>query len=473
MQRRILLPAGLAVACCALALAIQWSRLLNHDVAYLVWVADRMVGGAVFGVDIREINPPMSALLYLPAALAAPLAGLDQAVKLWIGALFALALIVLGRVAAPELRLPLVAAVGLFVALAFPREFGQRDQIALLFLLPYSFGPGQTRGWQLSSGILAGLAVCIKPHFLLVVIAAFALRRRTGPAEWAIGFTGLTYGAVLLAFFQPYLSQMLPQAREGYSGIIPRPEGFEQARVIAIYLVMVSAIALLGRDRRLIGPMLMALAFFAVVLLQGKLFHYHFIPVWGAMLAALVTLTTAPLPRSRVYAGLGLLLVVYWVGSLSLSWYRDGERREALVPQLLSEIDRAQDFLVISDYPFPAFPTAIYSARPYRGVGACNMALAAVARLESGQDLTINPKVRQLAAATSTAELRSLPDLVIVNSNWSGFSRIGSGQFDGLAWLDQQDEFHRIWQNYRETGRVGTYRLFRRATPRPSSSPEQ
>ena len=49
---------GLVIAVTAAAtLAIQYPGYLNHDVAYLTWVADRVMHGAVYGRDVYDINP--------------------------------------------------------------------------------------------------------------------------------------------------------------------------------------------------------------------------------------------------------------------------------------------------------------------------------------------------------------------------------------------------------------------------------
>jgi len=91
------------------------------------------------------LNPPLAFLIYLPAVWLAKLFGYDLAVKLWRGVLFLASATVLSRTAPDRFRLPLTIALSLFFALGFPREFGQREQIAVLLTASYVAGYADRR----------------------------------------------------------------------------------------------------------------------------------------------------------------------------------------------------------------------------------------------------------------------------------------------------------------------------------------
>jgi hypothetical protein len=445
---------------CALALAIQLSRHLNHDVAYMTWVAEQVSRGAVFGIDIRELNPPLAFIIYWPAVWLAELFGFDLAVKLSLVALFLASTAVLSRTAPARFLLPSIATLSAFFALGFPREFGQREQIAVLLMAPYVAGYARSAKWNVASGFMAGLGACIKPHFLIVPLLLLAWRRKIGAAEWALAFAGLLYAATLVIFFRPYLTEMLPIAKATYAGIHVQSYGPVRALILFAYLAMASAVGLMAKDREAWGFGLAAFGFELAAILQAKLFAYHFLPAWAFLFLFLAALSSSTTLRIRVAALLVMLAAALQMYEVAVPWFRDVERREETIPQLLQVIDRSRDFLVLSDYPYPAFPTALYAEKPYLGVAGADGAVAAVGMLETGQDRSINPAVRQLAIQQAVKELSRRPDLVIVNDNWWGFPGLTT-HFDGLAWLDLQPAFHRLWQHYRPAGRVAGYRLFR------------
>ena len=198
---------GLVIAVTAAAtLAIQYPGYLNHDVAYLTWVADRVMHGAVYGRDVYDINPPLSFLIYVPAALLAQFMGFDPAIRLWTVAVVAVSIASLWQTADKSYRMPVVAALGIFVALAFPREFGQREQFALLLCAPYTAGHTPRRGLAVLNGVMAGIGFALKPYFLIPLALIFLTRRRLRLEEVAIAATGTTYAISIILFFQVYLS---------------------------------------------------------------------------------------------------------------------------------------------------------------------------------------------------------------------------------------------------------------------------
>ena len=158
-----------------------------------------MLDGARLYVDVVEINPPLIVALNLPAVLVARATGLSDILVYRLGVtLVLLGALALGwrwlRKALPEdVRL----RRGLLLLLAFAsfqlvsQDYGEREHLVFVFLVPYLLlaairaEPGRVgRAEAAAVGLLAGLALALKPHFLLVWVAVEAwlrLGRRVAP----------------------------------------------------------------------------------------------------------------------------------------------------------------------------------------------------------------------------------------------------------------------------------------------------
>ena len=185
----------LVVLTAASTLFIQSWRIIAPDVSFLAWTARQVMGPAVFGVDIYEVNPPLAFMLYTPAAVLSSLLGYDLAIKLWVTALGCLSVAMFWQTCDAALRLPLTITLALFVALVLPEEFAQREQIAFMLTAPYVAGPCRHRAGAILIGVMAGVGFAIKPYFLVPLVLVFATRRKLRAEEWAIAVTGLAYAA--------------------------------------------------------------------------------------------------------------------------------------------------------------------------------------------------------------------------------------------------------------------------------------
>lgn len=467
-RRERLQLAGVAFLALALALFVQLPRPVPHDVAYLTWVAGQVAGPAVFGHDIREINPPLCFLIYTPAVLLGKALALDLAIKLWVCALAALSFALTALAAPAARRLPILLALGPFFALAFPWDFGQREQIALLLCAPYATGAIARRRWALLSGIAAGVGFAIKPHFLIALALVLLTRRRIRTEEWAIAATGAAYAAALLLVFPAYLTEMLPIAQATYWSVGAQDNA--SARIAILGTLLAGALALLAirRDATALGLGAAALGFLLAALAQGKYFQYHFVPAWGFLVMLCAARLDDPFKPVRL-AAIALLAVAAALLALwAAAWLGAPQGRYAGMPRLLREIDRADGFLVLAVHPYPAFPTAIYTRTPYVGVASSNGALPAVGMALAAGAPDRAARIGRLALDHALTELRRRPALVIVDPDWVRHTGLAANGFDALAWLRRDPEFARLWRGYRPAGRVGRFALYRRVAPKLS-----
>lgn len=446
----------------ALTAAVQATGWLNQDVAFLTWAGTRVMDGAVFGRDVLEPNPPLSFIVYLPAALLGQLVGLDLAIRLWLAAVQFVSLALVAKAAPERARLPLVLALGLFVALLLPREYGQREQIALLLCAPWVTGHMAGRRLAVFSGVLAGIGFALKPYFLIALALVFLARRRVRVEEWAIAATGAAYALVLVLFFRPYIAEMTPRTVAVYWALGSGGNLWIQPVAYAVLLGLAGLVWRWSRDALALRLVLAALGFFVGAVLQYKYYVYHFIPTAGFVLMALAVQVGARDPQARRWALLGLGLGGVLLAAWSLPWYRDAEGRNRDLPRLLAEIDRSESFVLIGIHPYPAFPSAIRTRSRFVGQAGANWFLPAVAKVASGEaDRPLQPAAR-MAIAYAVHDLAQRPELVIVDTDWRRHSGLRSASFDGLAWLRRDPAFAGLWAAYAPAGRVGSYALYRR-----------
>ncbi len=197
----------------------------------------------------------------------------------------------------------LIGVAVLLYFLAANASLTQREHYALMLLLPYVLlqarlqgGEGfPPKGLRIGVALLAGLAVCIKPHFLLVPVmtaGTTAYVRRNWRLLFSLeSFIGLAVflayiAAALFAFPQffgfvwPLLSEVyLPATIPCWKMLSGKPIGE----------ALGGALALLRRDRRALGQPRCNhdldagfIAFSIVFLVQGKGFIYHIYPAVAA-----------------------------------------------------------------------------------------------------------------------------------------------------------------------------------------------
>jgi hypothetical protein len=353
-------------------------------------------------------------------------------------------------------------AIAAYFALAFPREFGQREQIAFLLCAPYIAGAISNRWVAGLSGLLAGIGFCLKPHFLCALIIVFIIRRRFRTEEIAIGAFGVFYALMLIIFFQPYLRDVVPLTSATYWGVSPTPNSFIRPKMLGGFLLLALPLALARDAKSSLAYLGAAFGFGLGGYLQGKFFPYHFLPGWG-YLCVFLTARFFNIAGALKYFALFLLstaLVPMYLWALP--WFFDKEGRSRNIPALVSYLDQYDSFTVIAVHPYPAFPTALYTSSKYVGYSNSHWFLPAVAKIETGQVKAPIGIPRLWAIRQATIELERRPDIVIVDTNWVRHTGLVSRDFDGLEWLRRDARFSTLWNSYEFAGRAGTFNLFRR-----------
>jgi hypothetical protein len=352
----------LAVARCALVRAREL-LLVNHDIAWFLHAGEVWLDGGKIGADVVDTNPPLVIWLSGLEVWAARVLGCAPFV---LHALVSCAVSLLGvvlaarafaRAGVPRDALAAWAPLALTAAAAAAGyDFGQREHWLALLLLPYA-------GWALVpthhtgaaaleralAGLLAALAVALKPHYVVAVAVielAGVLRLRSArqllrvESLCAAGCAPLYLLAI--AWSAPSFWKDLEDTLSVYAAYGREVPLWSEHTQLALGALVLAAPVGLVRPRTVVPLLLAALALASVVAawLQHKNFAYHHVPTDFFAYAALALSLGLALARLLARAGprppgTAALLGAVTVACLAVLWGlprvpRDPELRSAL-----------------------------------------------------------------------------------------------------------------------------------------------
>lgn len=462
------------------ALLVQIPSVLNPDLSCLLSEAEEILDGRKLGVDLFELNPPLSIYLYMPAALLARLTGIAPEIIVIIlvmieiiGSLFMIdRAAAAAKLGAGERCLSTCVLAFLFAVLP-SAVFGQREHIAVVALTPFvaitairwrSLSPGAV---AILAGLSAGLAISIKPQLALVVglpiiLAAIhqrSLRPLFTPEACAAAAIVIGYGALVVIIFPGWLFTYAPMVaatylpmRKNLAGLLPFPIVVITASIAFLRQVSPQGLKM-GDDAT---PWLAAaIGGAASFVLQGKGWTYTLYALcMFAIAAPLLHVRTKTLPVSvRIGGFVGVVLIGFCL-SLSLREFPSLEQR-------IQALAKHPRLLAITDHVALGHPLVRQIDGTWVG-SSCAQALTAGAILAQNNsqptqeeraklDGIINFERRQLLA-----DLRNgRPDVILVDTLLQS-----SVPFDWLAWASSDPELQMELRRYREVEDVGRVRIF-------------
>jgi hypothetical protein len=309
-----LILAGAAVGmACLLALL----PAAGHDQMWLLYAAKLMLRGQpLYGPTIFETNPPLILWMSaIPAALANRTHLPDTAwgklcVALMLAGVAALCLRLYG-LARPQVRRAHLAAL-LFAFITIfavmpARDFGQRDHLLALLILPYivaaavrGHGLGIPPRLAILTGLLALAGLALKPHQVLIPLfietALLLWQRPRGISLLRLEFkamvcAGMVFLAAVWIFAPMYFTVVTPLARETYwaYGGLTWLQLVKQSIQLHLLLVLDSVLILRRGASRLtrmlaLGGLAATCAFY----LQGTGWYYQQLPALTLLGFALV-----------------------------------------------------------------------------------------------------------------------------------------------------------------------------------------
>jgi hypothetical protein len=461
--------------------AAQANTFLNHDVGWVLYSTGRLLDGAVFGVDIVEPNPPLIWWISAGPVLVAE----RFALPVWaVFRVFALLLLTISLLVSDRLlaaggvarttRMAFLAAGAYLLTFAVHRDFGQREHLAVILILPYLLAVALRIGGgtidtarAVAIGIAAGLAVALKPYFLgvpilvevIILLKMRSLRLLVRPEALGAIFAVSSYALAVILFASPWLTNAAPDILRIYWAFEVDASKQFVPLLKRFYLVLIGAfIVFRSKPNPYAIVTLAAAAGFALsVVLQGKYYSYHIYPAYALLVIAL-TVSTDSMARKWKLPMIAILLVVL-VQDLVFSGQKlvtrsshgaIGRGYAEMATFVRSNTPEGGSFLAISTHPYPGFPTALYANRRWSSARNSQFYLPAVVRLrEQGprhdRELLVFAEAKARAAIAS--DLANKPALVLIDQSLFRHAIEGS-KFDYLKFFMEDPKFASRWSEY-------------------------
>ena len=484
---------------------------INHDVAAILDVSARWIGGERLYVEIIDENLPLTFVVHALPVLTAKI--LPGNATFWftawvVAGIFASfwacrRLVRLVPSADHALTEALLPPVLLFLFTVLPNEhFGQREHIMFVACAPYMIasmaraeGVALTRGAAIAIGLVAGVAFAMKPYYLAIPAAVelYLLIRRgwrptlADPIPWSIGARcRWRMSCRCTRSFAAYGNFVLPLAVEAYAPIGDAGwRGVLTSNVLAptlIALLIFGVIAVVF-TKTISARVLVMFGIGAAIsaIAQAKGWPYHVLPALSAaiLLAALTVSQTVdrylPISRSGHHLPVAvisatLMVLLYFQAALyTPPFYKQRQFEDSIGGRLQHIIEQNaphRTILALSPGIYPLWPMINYiggrmtmrflSMWVLQGVYATCDDFPA---LYNPPD-TMGDSEKFVFDAVSEDFAREQPDLLIVD-RIAGIPRCQGKEFDYLEYFMQNRVFADAFEGYEHLMDFDRYRIYR------------
>jgi hypothetical protein len=492
-----------------ISMAMQLAVPVNHDAAWVLIGAQRLLEGAAFGADVVDVNPPLAWWMsVLPAALAQA-TGLPTGVvfKLFVMASVLVSVLASARlmkeagiVPAQSRWIALASAAALLVVPGY--DFGQREHLMAILIMPWLWLAAATLSGarvpvkvRVAVAVAAALGICLKPHFLMIPIIiellVLAMMRRpmlmVRLENLVMIATGVVYVSAVVVFAPGYLSDVLPAAMHNYDAYNSTPGVVLRNATIVLAFPVLAALAGLSRCQggtlRRSGLVMLTAATGAALAatLQMKGWQYHWYPALALSATGLAVLFAAPRREQagqlvpRVLLGLAIVLslarppLLLTVDSVVRGGTPD---RVAALAQAIEDARPATGarpvvFAYITS-PRDVMPAVLMADARWASTACCMHFVPAAVRDERGltdpgsAERGIRARNAREQVAGIVADLKAgNPALIIFDE---ARYKLGFGQlkYSWMAAGAAEPELARLLQGYRPVGGVADFAIMQR-----------
>ena len=499
---------SIAAIYCAAAI-LRFTSYLNHDSSWLLLATRRMLDGAALYADILEVNPPLILWLNVPPVLVSEATGIPSEVTFLI-AVFALSAVSLWLLAAvtrhidglraSERHVLLIAAAAALLVIP-GYDFGQREHLMLLFVLPYVLLAGARAGnarpptaLAFAVGGFAALGFCLKPYFFLIPVAlelfvlirGRSLKRSFRAENLALAGVTVAYAATLLWLAPGYLEIMVPLALEIYNQTYTGDPAYLFRQTALVLMIAAFAAIYMFRLQGtrlniLVALLISTFAQIAIFAVQGKGWHYQLVPALGFLTIALTFCAITTIGQTGPKSGSSLVraarppLAIAILFALLASTLPQ-QRYTGEFQDIAAALDRIglspETYFSFSAHVFHSFPLGAATGMTYASSAPAQWLMPGIAIREaqaSTEPESWTPMmdtIRDLARNSVLEDFeRNRPELVIVHDS-PAKNYFRGLPFDYVAWYSQDPRFAAIWRDYEKVGSVDAAHvaLYRRRT---------
>lgn len=505
-----LLTVGLLAATGVILLLI---RPMNHDVAWYLYGASRMTAGAKLYVDIIDINAPLIFYITLVPVWVSHLFGWSEVIsfQIYIAGLVILSFVLCARLTKQVFSLTDESLRQFFLALLMFLFFiyvrsdtGQREHLMFLLVMPYlvasivrAQGEAIDRKLALLLGVLAGLGIALKPHFVLLWLSVefYLIFKGSIRTSWrrpeiaAILAVFVVYGISLLPFLPDYLKiaritvQVYAAYNTGRLALLLNPTTMMwAASAAAFWLVRLNPKVKEAKQLLLIA----STTFLIIAVAQRKGWFYHFYPAQATLilllgllapqvvekLVSLVRLTSL---SARFLSAGFVSIALTWCVLIVTVWHFTVALRRPF-PPLLSELiyivrqhAERKPILLLSTSLDPSFPLVNYTGSRWGSRFNCLWLLPGLYKNASTPKSEfryhrreeMNETERYVFDATISDVLNDPPALLIVDVNPHKLA-FGDIKFDFIDYFSQDVRFTNLLTQYEHLTDVEHYVIYKR-----------
>ncbi len=471
------------------AILFYIDTMLNHDSSWYLVATTEWLNGAVLYRDILENNPPLAFYLTVPAVLLSRATGMtaENAFLLTVFAAIFASLIWTHRllqkaylISHPN-RLIMLAAAYLALCVTPVSDFGQRDHLTVIFVLPYviltAFRSKVGRQERVAIGLAAAFGIALKPHFIvlpiaLAVVSAYQRRQFSmifSAQHASIILAGALYIAFVAIVHYEYFELIVPMARLVYGAYsVPLLAIIPVSVFVVISFLITVVLAGKFEKQEQYSIIILLITLFSFIIsyfLQYKGWRYHTIPIYSFLLIATTWVFIVSSGRLRSNRRLAMFFVLTLPTAVAVFAFHI-----AAGPYFNGNVARFTPFLSRDGMPlrFVALDTRVSVSFPLANLTGATLAThfsapwiipGAVRQLTLGAPSADQrerlEQTLEFARQTITADIVTCrPDIVLINVD-EAKPYFGEARFDYLEFLAQSERFQTVWRDYRFVERIG------------------
>lgn len=489
-------PLPVIAASAVAAFGIHIFVPINHDVAWIMEGAGRLLDGGRFGRDIVDMNPPLAWWLStIPAELARLTGiGITAALTLFV---IAVGLASIGLTAGvlsvsrfdAVLRFRVLSVFAVVGFLGVGADFGQREHLMMFFAMPYVIAAACRLNkdiippkFAFAIGLFSAIGFCLKPFFLalplfieiLIAIRTRSLTRWLRAEFLAIPGVGALYVAAVFVYAPDYLFGNAPDAMSNYWAYNDPFVSVLPAIFATFGISLVAYLLVVGSQRKHTGILTIVLfvasaASALAALCQMKTWSYHLEPVFvfGA-LAFFAYVPAAEVKAQKfVYRALPVIVLLSACAGSIFQLFDTVQPNgtAANVNRLASVFERFAGpggyVYAITTLVQDVHPAVIESETRWPAKMGCLYLLPAKFRKNEVAP-SHWPKIedaarRQVRQVVADLE-RTTPAVILVDYRQTRIS--GATGDDYLNYFAKDARFRHLWRQYIPQGTAGQFKIF-------------